>query len=71
MMKGWPDLTLMKAGHRIIFIETKKELGDYEDGQLELLQLLNETGNHAIVVRPSDLREGRVKAILTRGSPIG
>jgi hypothetical protein len=70
MMKSWPDLTLIKEGHRLIFMELKREEGDYEEGQLELLQLLNTTGNRAIVVRPSDLREGRVSAILQHGAPI-
>lgn len=70
MLKGWPDLTLFRSGHRIIFIELKKELGAYEEGQLELLQLLNETGNYAITVRPSDLREGRVTELLKTGAPI-
>lgn len=70
MLKGWPDLTLIKEGHRLIFIELKRELGEFEEGQLELLALLNTTGNYAIVVRPSDNREGRVNDILRDGAPI-
>ena len=70
MAPGWPDLTLAKAGHRLIFIEVKRELGEIEDVQVFWLQLLNRCGTKAIIVRPSDLREGRVKEILTSGSPL-
>lgn len=70
MAPGWPDLTLAKSGHRLIFMELKKELGEVDDEQIAWLQLLNSTGNHAIIVRPSDLREGRVTQILNEGSPI-
>jgi hypothetical protein len=68
---GWPDLTLAKDGHHMIFMELKKELGEVEPAQEEWRQLLNRTGNFAIVVRPSDLREGRVNAILKDGAPLG
>ena len=61
---GWPDLVLMKPGHRIIFMELKREDGEVSELQLEYLYLLNQTGNAAIVVRPSDLRLGRVNAVL-------
>ena len=71
MVAGWPDLTLAKAGHRLIFMELKKELGEVDEEQIEWLQLLNQTGNKAVIIRPSDLREGRVTEILNRGSPIG
>jgi len=70
MSPGWPDLTLAKAGHRLIFLELKKELGEVDEEQVEWLQLLNQTGNKAVIVRPSDLREGRVTAILNEGSPL-
>ena len=70
MAPGWPDFTLAKAGHHLIFIEFKKELGEVDEKQWQWLTLLNMTGNKAIIVRPSDLREGRVTAILNQGSPI-
>jgi hypothetical protein len=70
MAKGWPDLTLAKPGHRLIFMELKKEKGVVEPEQVEWLQLLNAAGARAIIVRPSDLREGRVTAILMKGSPL-
>jgi hypothetical protein len=70
MSPGWPDWTFAKAGHRIIFMELKKELGEVEPEQAVWLQLLNLTGNFAIVVRPSDLREGRVNVILREGAPL-
>jgi hypothetical protein len=70
MAEGWPDLTLAKPGHRLIFMELKREQGEVDDKQWYWLQLLNKTGNRAIVIRPSDLREGRVTAILEEGSPL-
>lgn len=71
MSPGWPDLTLAKEGHRLIFIELKRELGEVDDDQWFWLRLLNSTGNYAVIVRPSDLREGRVTAILNEGAPLG
>lgn len=70
MSKGWPDLTLAKEGHRLIFMELKTEEGKVDDEQWEWLRLLNLAGCRAIIVRPSDLREGRVTAILNEGSPL-
>lgn len=71
MSPGWPDLTLAKEGHRLIFIELKREEGVVDDEQWTWLRLLNSTGNYAVIVRPSDLREGRVTAILNEGAPLG
>jgi len=71
MAKGWPDLTLVKPGHHIVFMELKRELGTVEPEQVGWINLLNRTGNYAIVVRPSDVREGRVNAILKDGAPLG
>ena len=70
MSPGWPDLTLAKAGHRLLFFEFKREQGEVEPEQEVWLQLLNKCGARAVIVRPSDLREGRVKAILDEGSPL-
>lgn len=70
MAKGWPDLTLAKTGHRLIFMELKKEEGEVSEEQWFWLDLLNRSGNRAVVIRPSDLREGRVNAILKGGSPL-
>lgn len=70
MSPGWPDLTLAKAGHRLIFLELKRERGEVSDDQWFWLTLLNECGASAVIIRPSDLREGRVTAILTQGSPL-
>ena len=70
MAPGWPDLTLAKAGSRLIFMELKRETGELSPEQVEWLQLLNLTGNVAVVVRPSDLRMGRVNAILNGGKPL-
>ena len=70
MSPGWPDLTLAKPGHNLIFMELKKEQGETSEEQWKWLRLLNQCGARAIIVRPSDLREGRVNAILKQGSPI-
>jgi hypothetical protein len=70
MSAGWPDWTFAKAGHRVIFMELKKELAEPEPEQVEWLQTLAQSGNHAIIVRPSDLREGRVEQIFRQGSPL-
>jgi len=70
MAPGWPDLTLAKAGNRLLFVELKREQGDVSDDQWFWLRLLNLCGARAIIVKPSDLREGRVNAILDEGSPI-
>lgn len=70
MSPGWPDLTLAKEGHRLIFMELKTEEGEVSEEQWFWLRLLNLCGCRAIVIRPSDLREGRVNAILKAGSPL-
>jgi hypothetical protein len=70
MAPGWPDLTLARAGSRLIFIELKREQGEVSEEQWFWLRLLNLCGARAIIVRPSDLREGRVNAILDEGSPL-
>jgi len=63
--KGFPDLFMLHEGHHeALAIELKREEGEFEPGQLEYLQLLNTCGIPAVVIRPSDLREGRVDAIL-------
>lgn len=67
---GWPDLTLAKAGHSLLFMELKRENGVIDEKQVEWLQLLNQTGNVAVPIRPSDLRMGRVNAILDGGRPL-
>jgi hypothetical protein len=63
--KGFPDLFMLHEGmRRALAVELKREQGEFEPGQLEYLQLLNLCGIPAVVIRPSDLREGRVDAIL-------
>lgn len=62
---GWPDLFLLHAGQRrAMAIELKREDGIVSDEQWEYLRLMNLCGIPAVVIRPSDLREGRVNAIL-------
>jgi len=69
MAKGWPDLFILfeKAGKSLV-IECKKEAEDPTDEQIGWLHAFNACGIPAVVVRPSDLREGRVDAILTASS---
>lgn len=63
---GWPDLFLLNAQRRPhrLAIELKREDGVVSEEQMAYLTLMNECGIPAIIVRPSDLREGRVNAIL-------
>lgn len=62
---NFPDLFMLhERQQRALAIELKREQGEFEEGQLEYLQLLNICGIPAVVIRPSDLREGKVNAIL-------
>lgn len=70
MAKGWPDLTLAKEGHRLLFFELKREQGTVEPEQWEWLWLLNACGARAVVIRPGDLRSGTVERILKEGTPL-
>lgn len=70
--KSFPDLFLLHPRQerapgvpgRPLAIECKKEDGEYEPGQLEYLQLLNQCGIPAVCLRPHHLRDGTVDAIL-------
>lgn len=65
MAKGWPDLFLLNEKRRaVLVIECKKEQEEPDEDQIAWLQALNRCGIPAVVCRPSDLREGRVNAIL-------
>lgn len=70
MAEGWPDLACFKPGHAPIFMELKREQAEPSPEQVAWLQLLNLCGCPAVIVRPSDLREGRVEAIFRGGSPL-
>lgn len=64
--EGWPDLVLFKAksARPVIAMELKRQKGDVTEAQLRWLALMNACGIPAMVIRPADLREGRVSAIL-------
>jgi hypothetical protein len=64
--EGWPDLVLFKAksARPVIAMELKRQKGEPTDAQLKWLALMNACGIPSAVIRPSDLREGRVNAIL-------
>ena len=66
MPAGWPDLMLFKPGmlHPVIAMEFKREQGVVSEDQWKWLQLMNACAIPAVVIRPSDLRQGRVTAIL-------
>jgi hypothetical protein len=70
MAKGWPDLTLAKEGHQLVFLELKSEEGEVDEEQWVWLRLLGLTGNKVAVIRPSHLRTGAVTTILNQGSPL-
>ena len=62
---GWPDLFLAHEGkHLAVAMELKREQGEVSVEQWEWIRILNACGIPAMVIRPSDLREGRVNAIL-------
>jgi hypothetical protein len=63
--KGFPDLFMLHEGQRrVLAIELKRETGVFEPGQLEYLDLLNACGIPAVVIRPHQLRNGELDAIL-------
>lgn len=63
MAPGFPDLFFLKPP-TAFFAELKREEGVLDPEQDRWLHLLNACGIPAVVFRPSDLREGRVKAVL-------
>lgn len=67
MHPGWPDLFLLNPRARVkaVALELKRELGTVSEEQIAFLVLLNACGIPAVVVRPSDLRAGRVNGILS------
>jgi hypothetical protein len=71
MSNGWPDLTLAKEGHHLIFLELKTEEGVVDEDQWTWLRLLALTGNKVGIIRPSDLRTGVVTRLLNEGAPLG
>lgn len=65
MAKGWPDLFMTNSRQkRALAMELKKEQGEVTPEQVEWIVALNEVGIPCVVVRPSDLRSGKVNAIL-------
>lgn len=65
--KNFPDLFCLNPDvypYRM-GIELKKQTGEFEEGQEEYLELLNRCGIPAFVIRPSHLRDGTVRAILS------
>jgi hypothetical protein len=67
MSAGWPDLVLFNPttkGPKVVAMELKREQGVVAELQYDWLALFNECGIPAVIVKPSDLREGRVDAIL-------
>lgn len=67
MLPGWPDLFLLNPkckAYQAFAIECKAQRGELRDDQKVVLALLNACGIPAVVVKPSDLREGRVNALL-------
>ena len=65
MSKGWPDLFMLnEKRHRALVIELKREDGEVDEAQFDWLAAFIVCGIPAVVVKPSDLRLGRVDAIL-------
>lgn len=53
--KGFPDCLLAKPGRQLIFAELKRETGVVAPEQWAWLELLIDSGQYAVVWRPSDL----------------
>lgn len=67
MLKGWPDLFLMNPKartYKVFFIECKDQKSEPDPDQVIVMKLLIACGIPGAVIHPSDLREGRVNAIL-------
>jgi hypothetical protein len=67
MMKGWPDLFLLNPNckaYQVFFIECKDQAGQPDEDQVRVMKLLIACGIKGAVIRPSDLRDGSVNAIL-------
>lgn len=67
MMPGWPDLFFLNpkaTPFKAFAAELKREDGVESPEQVKMRHLLNSCGIPCVVLRPSDLREGRVNAIL-------
>ncbi len=66
MARGWPDAFMLNPRHDppVLVIEFKRQDGVVEPDQLEWLAMMNECGIPAVVIRPEQLRDGTVKAIL-------
>lgn len=65
MAKGWPDLFLLHERRGfVLVIECKKEKEEPTDEQIGWIRAFNACGIPAVVCKPSDLRLGRVDAIL-------
>ena len=65
MAKGWPDVFMMRTrDKRVLVMELKKETEEPTEEQVNWLYAMNLCGIPAIVVKPSDLREGRVNSVL-------
>lgn len=67
MLKGWPDLFLMNPAartYKVFFIECKDQRSEPDEDQVKVMQMLIACGINGAVIKPNDLREGRVNAIL-------
>lgn len=53
---GWPDLTLLR-GHRILYLELKRESGTLTQQQIACHERLRTAGQDVYVMRPSDWPE--------------
>ena len=53
--RGYPDLTLCKPGHGVLFIELKTERGRVSSSQQQWLDALQASGAEVYVWRPSQL----------------
>ena len=67
MKKGWPDLFFLNPNmgpYKFFAAELKAEGNEPDPDQVEMIALLNACGIPTVVFHPSDLRTGRINAIL-------
>ena len=54
---GYPDLTMAKPGHEVVFVELKSDVGQTTPEQDRWLKLLREAGAKVYLWRPEDLEK--------------
>lgn len=62
--KGWPDLTLVRAGDRVIFVEVKGDGDTLRYEQEEWIERLRAAGGEAHIWTKKEWNDGTVDRVL-------